>query len=339
MTRPDVLMLHTQRPGAMAQLEAAYSLHRWDLATDKAALLAEHGSRCRAIVTNGHAPVSRELIAALPALEIVACSSAGFETFDLAALAERGIALTNSSAALCDDVADMAMLLMLAARRNFVAGEAYVRSGDWARNGMFPLQRTLRGRRLGIVGMGTIGHAIARRGEAMGLEVAYWNRRPKDVSWAFQSDLLRLAAESDNLIVMVAGGEGTRGLISAGVIAALGPDGLLINVARGSVVDEPALIAALESGSLGAAALDVYASEPDPDPRLTCLPNVTLSPHHASGTVEARDAMAQLAVDNLAAHFAGRPLLTPVDIATYIAQPPGVRTPLGSTPKAPGKSG
>jgi lactate dehydrogenase-like 2-hydroxyacid dehydrogenase len=152
----------------------------------------------------------------------------------------------------------------------------------------------------------------------MELDVSYWNRRPKDLPWRFQPDLLALARESDNLIAIVAGGDGTRHLIDAAAMDALGSDGLLINVSRGSVVDEEALIAALSDGRLGSAALDVYASEPDPDPRLTALPNVTLYPHHASGTVETRDAMAQLLVDNLAAFHAGRPLLTPVDLSAYL---------------------
>jgi lactate dehydrogenase-like 2-hydroxyacid dehydrogenase len=138
------------------------------------------------------------------------------------------------------------------------------------------------------------------------------------VPWDYEPDLIELARKSDNLVVIVAGGEGTRNLISRGVMDALGPEGLLINVSRGSVVDEPALVAALSEGRLGAAALDVYASEPNPDPRLTGLPNVTLFPHHASGTVETRDAMAQLVVDNLAAFYAGKPLLTPVDLRPYL---------------------
>lgn len=318
MSKPDVMMLYPMRPKAMEQLEATYTLHRADQATDKAAFIAEHGPKCRTIATNGHEPVTRKMIAAMPDLELVACSSAGFEAFDLVAMAEDGIRLTNTSAALSDDVADMAILLMLAARRSFAAGEAYVRSGDWAKKGMFPLQHTIAGKRLGIVGMGTIGQEIARRAEAMRMQVSYWNRRPKDLPWQFQPDLVQLASDSDVLIVIVAGGDGTRGLISAKVMAALGPQGLLVNVSRGSVVDEPALIEALQSGALGQAALDVFASEPDADPALTALPNATLYPHHASGTVETRDAMAQLVVDNLAAFYAGKPLLTPVDLRAYL---------------------
>lgn len=312
-TKPDVMLFTAQRPATMAQLEAAYTLHRWDQAEDKPAFLAAHGPACRAAVATGHVPLSAEILDAMPALEIVACASAGYDAFDTAAMAARNVALTNSSLALCDDVADMAILLLLAARRGFSGAEAYVRSGDWGRKGMYPLQTTLKGAATGIVGMGTIGQAIARRAEAMGQRVTYWNRTPRrDVAWTYQPDLLQLARDSDNLIVIVAGGAGTRGLISAEVMAALGPRGLLVNVARGSVVDEAAMIAALEDGRLGGAALDVYENEPNPDPRLVALPNVTLSPHHASGTAETRDAMAQTVVDNLAAFYAGRPLLTPV---------------------------
>lgn len=320
-TKPDVMMLYPMRPAAMAQLEAAYTLHRADLAEDKDAFIAEHGPACRTIATNGHMPVTRAIIEAMPQLQLVACSSAGFESFDLAAMAERGIALTNTSSALSDDVADTAILLMLAARRGLVPADAYVRSGDWAAKGMFPLQRSIAGKRLGIVGMGTIGQEIAGRAEALKMKVSYWNRRAKDVPWDYQPDLVTLARDCDILVAIVAGGEGTRDLISAEVMEALGPDSLLINVSRGSVVDEAAMIAALTSGALGHAALDVFASEPDPDPALASLPNVTLYPHHASGTVETRDAMAQLVVDNLAAFYAGQPLLTPVDLRSYAAAP------------------
>jgi lactate dehydrogenase-like 2-hydroxyacid dehydrogenase len=313
-TKPDVMVLYEQRPKAMAQLERAYTLHRWDLTADKAAFLAEHGAKCRAVATNGHARLDRAMLDALPNLGLVACSSAGFETFDLGIMAERGIALTNTSVALCVDVADTAIMLLLAARRGLVAADSYVRSGNWVRKGMFPLQRALKGSRLGIVGLGMIGTAIAQRAEAMGVEISYWNRSPKNVGWQYRPDIDTLAAESDHLVVTVTGGEGTRGLISREVIEALGPEGLLINISRGSVVDQDAMIAALRQGRLGHAALDVYAQEPTQEPSLVSLHNVTLYPHHASGTVETRDAMAQLVVDNLAAFFAGKALLTPVKL-------------------------
>jgi lactate dehydrogenase-like 2-hydroxyacid dehydrogenase len=313
-TKPDVMVLYEQRPKAMAQLEQAYTLHRWDKASDKAALLAEHGAKCRTVVTNGHAPLNKAMLDALPNLKLVACSSAGFEAFDIGVMAERGIALTNTSAALLDDVADTAIMLLLAARRGLVAADAYVRSGDWVKHGMFPLQHSLKGSRLGIVGLGSIGTAIAHRAQAMGVQISYWNRSPKKAEWPHSPDVKTLAEQSDHLVVTVAGGPGTRALISREVIDALGPEGLLINISRGSVVDQDAMIAALRDGRLGHAALDVYAQEPTQEPSLVSLPNVTLYPHHASGTVETRDAMAQLVVDNLAAFYAGKPLLTAVKL-------------------------
>ncbi|MCA8880054.1 MAG: 2-hydroxyacid dehydrogenase [Rhodobacteraceae bacterium] len=311
--KPDVLVLYPTRPKAMAALDAAYVLHRYDEAADKAAFLAEVGGRCRAIVTNGHAKLTRDMVDQLPELRLVACASAGYESIDVAALSERGIKLTTTSNALFDDVADTAVMLMLAARRDLVRAHAYVASGDWGRKGMYPLQSSISGKSVGIVGMGTIGKAIARRCAPMNVSIAYYARSDKGVPWRFEPDLERLARESDILIVVVPGGPETRNLIDARILAALGPRGTLINVARGSVVDETALIDALGSGALGSAGLDVFWNEPNPDPALTGLPNVILYPHHASGTEETRDAMAQLVVDNLAAFYADRPLLTPVN--------------------------
>ena len=264
------------------------------------------------VVINGHAELTREHLKDLPNVEIVACSSAGFESIDDAALRENGIHFTNTSAALYDDVADTALMLALAARRHLVAAHAYVASGDWGRKGMYPLLSSMRGKRAGIVGMGQIGQAIATRFEPLGLEIGYHGRSRKPVDYTYFDDLTALATWSDMLVAVVPGGPETAGLIDGDVLKALGPDGIFVNVARGSVVDETALIETLSSGELGHAALDVYLNEPNPAPRLTSLPNVTLYPHHASGTVETRDAMAQLVVDNLAAHFAGKALLTPV---------------------------
>lgn len=312
MTKPDVLVLVPARPKAMTQLDTTYTLHRLDLADDRQAFLKDHGPRCTAIVTNGHAALTRDDLGFLPNLEIVTCFSAGFESIDDAALRERGIALTNSSDALCDDVADTAVLLALACRRHLVAAHDYVKSGTWGQEGMFPLLSAMKGKRAGIVGLGTIGKAIARRLDPMRVELGYTARSAKDVSYRHFPDAATLAGWADILIIAVPGGTGTEQLINATVIDALGPSGTLINIARGSVIDEAAMIDALRSGRLGSAGLDVYLNEPDPDPALTELPNVTLYPHHASGTTETRDAMAQTVVDNLAAHYSGQPLLTPV---------------------------
>lgn len=315
MTRRDILLMSPLRPGPMAQLDATYALHRYDRAKDKAAFLAEVGPRCEAAVIEGHEPLTAGMLDQLPNLRGVACATAGFDRIDVAALKHRGIWFTNASAALRDDVADTAVMLTLAARRQLLAGDAWVRSGDWGLKGMYPLLTSLRGQHVGIVGLGTIGAEIARRFSGFSVEIGYTARREKEVPYARFESPRALARWSDVLVVVVPGGPATRNLIDADVLAALGPGGTLVNVARGEVVDEAALIAALTCGALGSAGLDVFRNEPDPDPALTRLPNVTLYPHHASGTVETRDAMSQLVVDNLAAYFSGRPLLTPVDLS------------------------
>ena len=312
MAKQDVLVMVQPRPVAMERLEERYALHRYDQAADKMAFLAEHGPVCTGIVTNGHEPLTRDHLQHLSRLEIVTCSSAGYESMDLDALRDRNIAFTNTSDVLRDDVADVALMLTLAARRELVAGHDYVRSGDWGRKGMYPLLSSMKGKKAGILGLGAIGSAIARRFEPMGLEIGYAARGRKPVSYAYFDSPAALAEWSDILVVIIPGGPETEALVDAEVINALGPTGTLINVARGSVVDEAALIAALTSGRLGSAGLDVYLNEPNPDPALTGLPNVTLYPHHASGTVETRDAMAMSVVDNLSAWYSGAPLLSPV---------------------------
>ncbi|RYH02549.1 2-hydroxyacid dehydrogenase [Salipiger sp. IMCC34102] len=312
MSKPDILVMYPTRPHAMAKLQDAYTLHRYDEARDREAFLAEHGPKCRGVVTNGHAALTRDMLDHLPNCEIVACASAGFESIDVAALADHGIAFTNTSAALYDDVADAALMLTLAARRELVQAHAYVQTGAWGEKGPYPLLSSLAGKRAGILGFGTIGAAIAERFAPLKLTIGYTARSKKDVAHRYFADPMDLADWADILVVIVPGGAETDGMVDAAMLAALGPTGTLVNVARGSVVDEAALIDALEAGKLGSAGLDVYRDEPQPDPRLTGLPNVTLYPHHASGTVETRDAMAQLVVENLAAHFEGRSLLTPV---------------------------
>lgn len=313
--KPEILTLVAPRAKQLAALEGRYTVHRYDLldAAGREALLQEAGPRIRAIATSGTATLDAAMIARLPALEIVSSMAAGYEKVDTGALKARGIRFTTGSASLCDDVADSGILLMLASRRHLLAQDAYVRSGAWGREGMFPLQSSVRGKRLGILGMGAIGQALVPRGRAFGMEVAYFSRsRREGVEAEFQPDLLALAGWADVLIAILPGGAATHHIVDAAVLEALGPEGTFVNIARGSVVDEEALIAALTEGKIASAGLDVFANEPNPDPRLTALPNVTLMPHHASGTKEAREAMAQQVVDNIEAHFAGKPLLSPV---------------------------
>ena len=314
--KPDVLVAYPLRPRQMALLEEAYTVHRLDLlkGEERETLLAEAGPRCTAMVVNGHVAIDDAFLARLPALRIAACSSAGYDQMDVAAMTRRGITLTNTSDVLLEDVADMALLLMLAARRRLVVGDRYVRSGDWGRKGMLPLTTSTAGKKAGIVGLGRIGLAIARRCEAVGLTIGYYGRsRKAGNDYAYFDDPVKLAEWADILLVATPGGPETEGLISAAVIDALGPAGSLVNIARGTVVDEPALIRALQEGRIASAGLDVYYNEPNPDPAFATLDNVVLYPHHASGTEETRDRMAQLVIDNLAAFFSGKPLLTPVN--------------------------
>ncbi|MCW5707724.1 2-hydroxyacid dehydrogenase [Shinella sp.] len=321
--KPDVLVAYPLRPRQMVLLEEAYTVHRLDLlkGDDREAMLAEAGPRCTAMVVNGHVAIDDAFLARLPALKLAACSSAGYDQMDVAAMTRRGITLTNTSDVLLDDVADMALLLMLAARRRLVVGDRYVRSGDWGRQGMMPLTTSTTGKRAGIVGLGRIGLAIARRCEAVGLTIGYSGRSRKTGNdYAYFDDPVKLAEWADILLVATPGGAETEGLISAAVLNALGPAGSLVNIARGSVVDEPALIRALSEGRIASAGLDVYYNEPNPDPAFAVLDNVVLYPHHASGTEETRDRMAQLVIDNLAAFFSGKPLLTPVNGAKAARQ-------------------
>lgn len=315
--KPDVLVAYPLRPRQMAALEETYTLHRLDLAkteAERAAVLAGAGPVCSAMVVNGHVTVDKSLLDNLPALRFAACSSAGFDLMDVAEMTRRGITLTNTSSALVEEVANNAILLMLAARRELIRADAYVRSGEWARKGMLPLTAGSAGKRAGIIGLGNIGMAIARRCVALGMTVGYFGRREKPgVDFPFFDDPAKLADWADILLISTPGGPETEGLVTAGVLDTLGPEGTLVNVSRGTVVDEAALIDALRSGRLGSAGLDVYANEPDPDPAFAGLTNVVLYPHHSSGTVETRDQMAQLTLDNLAAFFAGRPPLTPVN--------------------------
>lgn len=314
MAKPGLMVIDRLRSTAMAQLEPEFDLRAAYDAEDLAGFVCTNGAGCRAMLASGNSKITTGMLDAMPDLELVSLPTAGFDALPVPEMAARGIRMTNASPALRDDVADTAIMLMLAAQRSLVAADDYVRTGAWQRDGMFPLQHSVSGRRLGVVGMGSLGSAVADRAQALRMQISYWNRSAKKVPWRYEPDLLSLAQHSDILIVTVAGGPSTAGLISRQVMEALGPEGLLVNISRGSVVDEEALIAALQSGALGRAGLDVYASEPDVDPRLTALKTVTLFPHHASGTVEARAAMSQIAVDNLLAFLRGEDLLSEVAI-------------------------
>ncbi len=305
MTKPDILVLGTYPDWDIAPLAEAYTLHT-GRAADPAAI--------RGVAFKGHAPFGAAEMDAHPNLGIIANFGVGYDAIDVAAATERGIRVTNTPDVLTDDVADLGVALLLGAARHLVAADAWVRQGRWAAEGDYPLLRKVSGKRAGIVGLGRIGRAIGERLAAFRMQIGYVSRAPKDTpGWAHYTDPAALAADSDFLVVALAGGPETAGFVGAEAIAALGPQGTLVNVSRGSTVDEEAMIRALQDGSLGAAALDVFASEPDPDPRFAALPNALLSPHQASATVETRQAMGQLQRDNLAAFFEGRALPTPVN--------------------------
>ena len=277
------------------------------------ALSAELKTRIRAIATEANRGAGGALIAALPKLEVISIFGVGTDSVDLTAARERNIPVTNTPGVLTDEVADLAIGLMLASARQILFADRYVRDGSWGRKGPIPLGRSVGGKTIGIIGLGGIGRAIADRAAAFRMRVIYSGpRRKPDAPYEYVADVVELARRSDYLMVACKGGPETRHLVSAAVLDALGPNGTLINVARGSVVDESALIEALAAGRLGHAALDVFESEPDPSPALLKLPNVIVQPHHGSATVETRVAIGQLMIDNLSAHFAGRPLLTPV---------------------------
>ena len=313
MTRPDVLELIDVHPGTTARLEQDYVLHRLWEGGDRDRLIAGVAPRVRAAVTNGIVGMKGDLIAALPALEIIGVFGVGVDAVDLATARARGVRVTNTPDVLTEGVAELALGLLLAVARRIPFNDRFVRAGRWPKEGDPALASSLAGRRLGIVGLGRIGRRVALLAEAVGMEIRYGGpRRKDDVAWRYYDDLVALAREVDVLMLTCKGGAETAGLIGREVLEALGPEGWLINVARGSVVDEPALVEALVGGRLGAAGLDVFASEPRVPEALLGLDNVVLQPHQGSASEETRAAMGRLVLDNLEAHFAGQPLLTPV---------------------------
>ncbi len=270
----------------------------------------------QALVVAGEFPVDKVLAESLPKLGLIACLTAGYDGVDLAWAAARGLMVSHSPGVNGDDVADHAMGLVLAAWRRIAEGDRMVRAGSWRANEKM-VTPSLSGRRLGIVGLGAIGEAVARRAEAFGLSVGWWGPREKpDAPWMRAPTAVALAEASDIVVVAARATDDNRGLISAEVLNALGPEGLLVNVSRGQVVDEDALIAALRSGALGMAALDVFAEEPTPASRWRDVPNVVLTPHTAGATSAAVPKMAALTRENLTRFFSDGSLVTPVDLST-----------------------
>jgi lactate dehydrogenase-like 2-hydroxyacid dehydrogenase len=311
--KPDVLAIGSFPDATMVELGDRFNLHHFRrIRLVREGLSADVAARVRAIATEANNGADRALIEKLPKLEIIAVFGVGIDAVDVAAARERNLPVTNTPGILGDEVGDLAIGLMLASARQIVAADRFVREGQWER-GPISLGRSVRGKTLGIVGLGEIGRAIAGRAAAFRMKILYTGPRVKaDVPYTYVADLLDLARQSDFLMVACKGGPQTHQLISAAVLDALGPTGTLVNVARGSVVDEVALVAALAGGRLGYAALDVFENEPHVRGQLLALPNLIVQPHHGSATVETRSAMGQLMIDNISARFDNRPLLTPV---------------------------
>ncbi len=267
-----------------------------------------------AIAWKGHGPFTAEFMDALPNLKIIANYGVGYDGIDVAAARERGIHVTNTPDVLTGEVADLAVGMLVAKAREMVMADKWVRDGAWPEKGPMPFTRRVFGKKAGIVGLGRIGRAIADRLAAFEMEISYTSRTPKEtpVGWTHHTDIVAMAAEVDYLVVALSGGPETVKLVSKAAIEALGPEGMLVNISRGSTVDETAMLDALEDGRLGSAALDVFENEPDINPRFFKLKNVLLQPHQASATEETRRAMGKLMADNLRAFHAGEPLLTEV---------------------------
>jgi lactate dehydrogenase-like 2-hydroxyacid dehydrogenase len=311
--KPDVLLIEPMMAPIEARLDASYRLHRLFAAADRGAFIAGVANDVRAIVTGGATGAGNDLIDRLPALEIIAINGIGTDAVDLAHAHERRIRVTTTPDVLTDDVADLAIALLLDAARQLSAGDRFVRAARWARREAMPLAKKVSGKRLGILGMGRIGRAVARRAQGFDLAISYTDIRAiPELAYRYEPDLVALARGSDFLVVAAAGGAQSRGIVGAAVLDALGPQGILVNVARGSVVDEQALVAALTEGRLGGAGLDVFVNEPNVPEALWSLDNVVLQPHRASATIDTRLAMGELVLANLAAHFAGQEPRTPV---------------------------
>jgi lactate dehydrogenase-like 2-hydroxyacid dehydrogenase len=319
MTRPEILMTAPMLPAVIDALAARFTLHRLWEQDDPNLLLEAVGPRIRGLATSTlFGRVEDALFARLPALEVVASFGVGYDNVDAASAARRGVVVTNTPGVLDDEVADLAIGLLLATLRQIPQADRFVREGRWL-NGGFPLSPTLRGRRVGILGLGAIGKAVARRLEGFGVAIAYHGRtRQPDVAYAFHPTAVELARACDVLIVVVPGGAATRHLVDADVLAALGADGVLINVSRGSVVDERALVAALERGTIQGAGLDVYNDEPRVPDALRAMERLVLLPHIGSASTHTRAAMGQLVVDNLASWFESRRALTSVPETAHL---------------------
>ncbi|MCU0820555.1 MAG: 2-hydroxyacid dehydrogenase [Beijerinckiaceae bacterium] len=314
MRYPDFPVLITQPMMPLIQegIESQFPFARLNEQTDRAGFLAKDGARFKGVVTGQAAPSNDALFASLPNLKIVSSFGVGYDLVDAKAANARGIVVTNTPDVLTDEVADLAMGLLISTVRRLPQADQFLRKGLWLKSN-FPLTDTIRGKTMGILGLGRIGKAIATRAEAFGLKIVYHGRsQQSDVPYPFYASLVDMAKAVDILMVIAPGGASTRRIVDRAVMEALGPKGTLINVARGTLVDEPVMVEMLTSGALGAAGLDVFEDEPKVPEALFALENVVLLPHVGSASVHTRNLMGQLVVDNVIALAEGRAPLTPV---------------------------
>jgi len=307
----DIIITAQGHKGTLERLAQEFSAVKLFAATDRAAALKEAAPKVRGLAHNGHLNVDAALMDALPKLEIIANFGVGVDQIDLEHAKKRGIAVTNTAGALNECVADCAMGLVLNTLRKFPQAGTYLRAGRWEKSN-YPLTTSLGGKTLGILGLGRIGEEIAKRALAFGMKIRYHNRNKKNVPYAYDESAVALAKNSDVLVVITPGGEDTDKLVNAAVLDALGPQGYLVNVARGTVVDEAVLLRYLQEKKIAGAGLDVFEHEPKVPAGFLALDNVVLTPHMASATNETRTAMGNLQIENLHLHFAGKPLKTRV---------------------------
>jgi lactate dehydrogenase-like 2-hydroxyacid dehydrogenase len=316
MSKPALLQTGPMMPLIEAGTAKAFTIHKLHEAKDREALLLQIGADVVAMTTGGHTGVKTDaaLMARLPKLRVIGNFGVGYDSIDVATAAKRNVIVTNTPDVLSEEVADTALGLMLMTVRELGQAERYLLAGRWPKEGDYRLTpASLRGSTLGMVGMGRIGQAIATRAAAFGMPIVYFSRSKKaDVAYPYYSNLVDMAKAVDILLVITPGGPSTKNMINADVLKALGPKGIFINMARGTVVDEPALIAALKARTIHSAGLDVFWNEPKIDPAFLALDNVTLLPHVGSASEHTRDLMGQMVVDNLAAFVAGKAPVSPV---------------------------
>ena len=310
--KPEIIITARGHAGTMATLQSEFTAHLLADAADRAAFLKQHANTVKGVATFGPMTVDGKFMDALPKLEIISNFGVGVDAINLDDAKKRGIIVTNTPDVLNEAVADTALALVLNTVRRFPHSEQHLRAGNWASRGPYPLTTDAGGKVLGILGLGRIGEAIAKRAIACNMQIRYHNRRKKDVPYPYDPDPVTLARNSDVLMVVTPGGPDTNKLVNAKVLDALGPQGFLVNIARGSVIDEPVLLRYLQEKRIAGAGLDVFADEPRVPPEFFTLENAVLFPHVGSATIETRKAMGDLQIENLRLHFAGKPVKTRV---------------------------